>query len=127
GDEFADLEVAALLHISGAAARRRLRFARTLTTRLPETLAALKQGWIEEFKAQLIADAVEPLSDEHALVVEARVLDKAGSQTPNQLRHRLAKVVMAVDPEGAGERRTPWPHGTASDRNCQCLCRRHHR
>jgi hypothetical protein len=105
GDEFACLEVAARLHISDAAARRRLRFAVTLTGRLPETLAALRQGWIEEFKAQLIADAVEPLSDEHALVVESRVLDKAGQQTPNQLRHRLAKVVMAVDPGGAEERR----------------------
>src|SRR5689334_3841865 len=105
GDEFAPLEVAALLHISEAAARRRLQFAVALTRRLPETLAALRQGWIEEYKAQLIADAVEPLSDEHALVVEARVLDKAGQQTPNQLRHRLAKVVMTVDPEGAEERR----------------------
>src|SRR5215470_12992289 len=55
GDEFADLEVAALLHISEAAARRRLTFARILTERLPQTLAALKQGKIEEFKAQIIA------------------------------------------------------------------------
>jgi hypothetical protein len=105
GDEFAYLEVAALLHISEAAARRRLRFAVTLTRRLPETLAALRQGWIEEFKAQLIADAVEPLSDEHALLVESRVLDTAGRWTPTQLRNRLAKMVLAVDPEGAEERR----------------------
>jgi hypothetical protein len=105
GDEFAHLEIAARLHISDAAARRRLRFATSLTQRLPETLAALKQGWIEEFKAQLIADAVEPLSDEHALVVESRVLDHAARWTPTQLRNRLAKVVMTVDPEGAEERR----------------------
>src|SRR5689334_3273271 len=58
GDEFAHLEVAARLHISDTAARRRLQFACTLTQRLPQTLAALKQGRIEEFKAQLIADAV---------------------------------------------------------------------
>jgi hypothetical protein len=105
GDEFAYLEVGARLHISDAAARRRLRFAVTVTGRLPQTLAALKQGWIEEFKAQLIADVVEPLSDEHALVVESRVLDQAARWTPAQLRNRLAKVVMAVDPEGAEERR----------------------
>src|SRR2546423_1139866 len=76
------LEVAALLHISDRAAERRIAFALELTTRLPQTLATLKQGHIEEFKAQLIAEAVAPLSDEHALAVENRVLDKAPSQTP---------------------------------------------
>ncbi len=105
GDEFAYLEVATLLHISDRAAQRRLRFAVTLTQRLPQTLAALKQGWIEEFKAQLIGEAVGLLSDEHALAVEARVLDKAAEQTPAQLRYALAKAVIAVDPEGAEERR----------------------
>jgi hypothetical protein len=46
GEEFAHLDVAALLHISDRAAQRRLRFAVTLTERLPRTLAAVKQGWI---------------------------------------------------------------------------------
>jgi len=105
GDEFAHLEVATLLHISDRAAQRRLQFALTLTDRLPQTLAALKQGCIEEYKAQLIADAVECLSDEHALIVERRVLDKAAGQTPTQLRNTLAKVVLAADPQGAEERR----------------------
>jgi hypothetical protein len=48
---------------------------------------------------------VECLADEHALTVEARVLGKAAKQTPNQLRNTLAKVVLAVDPKGAEERR----------------------
>jgi hypothetical protein len=104
-DEFAYLEVATELHISGREAQRRMAFAITLTERLPQTLAALKQGWIEEFKARLIADAVAPLSDEHAHQVEAAVLDKAAQQTPGQLRNRLAKAVLAVDPEGAEQRR----------------------
>jgi Domain of unknown function (DUF222) len=82
-----------------------LKFAVTLTKRLPETLAALHQGWIEEFKAQLIADAVKDLSDEHARAVESLVLGKAGQQTPNQLRNTLANAVMAIDPQGAEERR----------------------
>jgi hypothetical protein len=68
-------------------------------------MATLKQGYIEEYKAQIIAEAVEPLSDEHALAVEARVLDQAPSQTPTQLRNALAKAILAVDPEGAEERR----------------------
>src|SRR5947208_12899972 len=57
-DEFAYLEVATVLHISGRAAQRRMKFACTLAERLPQTLAALTQGWIEEYKARLIADAV---------------------------------------------------------------------
>src|SRR6266545_2055877 len=105
GDEFGHLDVAALLHISDRAAQRRMRFACTLVERLPQTMAALKQGWIEEFKAQLVSDAVEVLSDEHALAVEARVLDKAAQQTPAQLRYALARAVIAVDPEGAEQRR----------------------
>jgi hypothetical protein len=48
---------------------------------------------------------VQCLSDEHALAVQARVLDKAARQTPNQLRNTLAKVVLAVDPEGTEQRR----------------------
>jgi hypothetical protein len=102
---FTHLDVAARLHISDRAAQHRIRFALTLTTRLPATLATLKQGCIEEYKAQLIADAVEPLSAEHALAVEARVLDQAPTQTPTQLRNALAKAVLAVDPQGAEERR----------------------
>ena len=64
------LEVAALLHISDRAAERRITFALQLTSRLPQTLATLKQGCIEEFKAQLITEAIGPLSDEHALALE---------------------------------------------------------
>lgn len=98
-------EVSALLHITDRAAERRIRFATHLTSRLPQTLATLKQGWIEEYKAQLIAEAVAPLTDEHALAVEARVLDRAPAQTSTQLRTALAKAVLAVDPLGAEERR----------------------
>ncbi|HEV2780507.1 MAG TPA: DUF222 domain-containing protein [Actinophytocola sp.] len=115
GDEFAYLEVATQLHISDHAAQRRLKFARTLVERLPQTLVALDQGWIEEYKAQLIADAVAELSDEHALAVEAQVLDKAGQQTPTQLRNTLAKAVLAVDPEGAEERRKERVRGRRVD------------
>ena len=105
GDEFAYLEVATELHLSGREAQRRMAFAVALTERLPQTLAALKQGWVEEFKARLIADAVAPLSDEHAHAVEAAVLDKAAQQTPGQLRNRLAKAVLTIDPDGAEQRR----------------------
>jgi uncharacterized protein DUF222 len=104
-DSFAHLEVAALLHISDQAARERMRFARVLIDRLNGTYEALWEGRIEEYKAKLIADAVGTLSDEHAELVEERVLAKAAEQTPAQLRAALAKAVLEVDPEGAEARR----------------------
>jgi hypothetical protein len=116
GDEFASLDVATQLHLSDRAAQRRITFARTLTQRLPQTLAALRQGWIEEYKAQLISTAVTELSDEHALAVEARVLDKAAQQTPTQLRNTLAKAVLAVDPQGAEQRRRERVRGRRVDK-----------
>jgi hypothetical protein len=66
---------------------------------------ALRRGLIEEYKAQLIADAVDPLTAEQAAEVEQLVLKRAASQTPGQLRTALTKAVMAVDPEGAEARR----------------------
>lgn len=104
-DEFAYLEVATLLHVSDRSAQARLIFARELTERLPRTLDALREGTIEEFKAKLIADAVRYLSDEHTALVEEWVLPKAAGQTTGQLRAALAKAVIAVDPEGAEQRR----------------------
>jgi hypothetical protein len=104
-NEFAYLEVAALLHMSDRAARLRLAFAQTLTDLLPQTLVALREGRIEEFKAQIIADGVGTLTAGQAAQVEERVLPKAAEQTPTQLRRAVTKAVMAVDPEGAEERR----------------------
>jgi hypothetical protein len=103
--DFAHLEVATLLHISDRAAQKRLRFALTLIDRLPATWVALRRGLIEEFKAQLIADAVAPLIPEQAGEVEQLVLTRAASQTPGQLRTALTKAVLTVDPDGAEARR----------------------
>ena len=105
GDEVAYLEVSTRLHISDRAAQLRLQFALSLTSRLPRTLVAMKDGRIEEFKAKLICDAVADLEPKQASQVEDRVLGKAAQQTPGQLRHALAKAVLTVDPEGAEERR----------------------
>jgi hypothetical protein len=102
---FAYLEVATALHISDRAAQRRMAFAVALTERLPSTMAEFKQGRLEDFKAQLICEAITPLTDEQALQVEDMVLGKAAEQTAAQLRYALNKAVLRVDPIGAEERR----------------------
>ena len=76
-----------------------------LRWRLPATFAALAAGVIDLGRARIIAEATGLLSDEHAAAVEQRVLPAAGEQTTGQLRAAVRRAVLAIDPEGAEERR----------------------
>jgi Domain of unknown function (DUF222) len=77
----------------------------TLAWRLPATGQALAAGFIDAYRARLIADATSVLSEEDARRVEERVLHCAGRRTYADLRERLARGVIAVDPEAAERRR----------------------
>jgi Domain of unknown function (DUF222) len=72
---------------------------------LPSTGAALAAGTIDLPRARIIAEATVGLSGEHAAQVEARVLPRAADQTTGQLRAAVRRAVLAVDPEGAEQRR----------------------
>jgi Domain of unknown function (DUF222) len=103
--EFISDEVGAALTLTGLAASTHTELALDLEIRLPATFRAHHQGRIDRSKARLIAAATRVLSDEHARVVEARILPKAAAQTTGQLRAALARAVIAVDPEAAARRR----------------------
>jgi hypothetical protein len=77
----------------------------TLAWRLPATGQALAAGFTDAYRARLIADATSVLSEEDARRVEERVLHCAGRRTYADLRERLAREMIAVDPEGAERRR----------------------
>ena len=77
----------------------------TLRWRLAATLAALRAGSIDLYRARLIADATGPLDDVTARAVESKVLPRAGDLTSGQLRAALRRAVIAADPEGAEQRR----------------------
>jgi len=77
----------------------------TLTWRLPATGAALAAGRIDLDRAEAIANATSVLSEENARKVEAQILPQAGTLTRARLRDRLARAVIAADPEGAERRR----------------------
>ncbi|HEX3492393.1 MAG TPA: DUF222 domain-containing protein, partial [Streptosporangiaceae bacterium] len=77
----------------------------TLRWRLAATLAALRAGTIDLYRARLIAEATGPLDDDTARAVEAKILPAAGDQTSGQLRAALRRAVIAADPEGAEQRR----------------------
>ena len=74
-------------------------------TRLPGTAAALDDGTITRYKAEIIARATALLDDAEARAAEQKVLDRAARLTPGGLRAAIAAAVMDVAPEKAKERR----------------------
>ena len=79
--------------------------ARTLQARLPGTAAALDDGTISRYKAEIIARATALLDDAEARAAEQKALDRAGRLTPGGLRAAIAAAVMEVAPEKARQRR----------------------
>ncbi|HEX3489427.1 MAG TPA: DUF222 domain-containing protein [Streptosporangiaceae bacterium] len=77
----------------------------TLRWKLPATLAALRAGTIDLYRARLIAEATGPLDDVTARAVESKIILSAGDWTSGQLRAALRRAVIAADPEAAEQRR----------------------
>ncbi|MGH3793866.1 MAG: DUF222 domain-containing protein [Pseudonocardiaceae bacterium] len=124
-EEFATAEVAPVLHLSRGAANARLDLATRLTTRLPDTLAALQSGAIDLPRARAISEATEILDTSATATVQDRVLPKAPQQTVGELRAALSRAVLAADPDATtrrhraarGDRRVqlhPHPDGMAA-------------
>jgi hypothetical protein len=103
--EFIADEVAHALAESRSRAEVLIDLARTLQTRLPGTAAALNDGTISRYKAEIIARATALLDDAEARAAEDKVLDRAARLTPGGLRAAIAAAVMEVAPETAKDRR----------------------
>ena len=87
-----------MLRIAPATASSRLADALTLTGRFPATMAALAAGRITLCKARIIAEQAEQLATDQAGAVETRVLPRAITQTPGQLRRSVRRAVAKTDP-----------------------------
>ncbi len=98
-------EVAFALTWTEAAAGARLELARQLVEDLPGVLVCLRAGSIDVPKALVICELASWLEDRSAArrVVEA-VIDDAPGLTTGQLRARLRRLVLAVDPQAARRR-----------------------
>jgi len=103
--EFTADQVAYALAESRGRADTLIDLAQTLETRLPGTAAALDDGSITRYKAEIIARATALLDDAEARAAEQKVLDRAGRLTPGGLRAAIAHAVMDVAPKKAKERR----------------------
>ena len=103
--EFTADQVAYALGESRGRAGTLIELAQTLETRLPGTRAALDDGTVSRYKAEIIARATALLDDAEARAAEDKVLDRAARLTPGGLRAAIAHAVMEVAPEKAKERR----------------------
>ena len=103
--EFTVDQVAYALGESRGRAGDLIDLAQTLETRLPGTAAALHDGTVSRYKAEIIARATALLDDAEARAAEDKVLDRAARLTPGGLRAAIAAAVMEVAPEKARERR----------------------
>ena len=97
-------EVAIALTLTKRGADRVLSLAVALG-RLPLTRAALTSGAIDERRAEVIADELSGLDDEHAAAVEALLIRKAPGQTSGGLWAAARRAVIAADPSAARRRK----------------------
>src|SRR5262249_22138875 len=102
--EFVPEEVAAALKLAPTAATGELVLADALCRRLPATLAALEDGTIDLPRARAMVEGTGVLTDEHAGVVEGRVLARGGRSNRSGLRRAVRSAVVAVDPDAANKR-----------------------
>ena len=98
-------EVAVAMNISRWAAEKMAGLAHDLATRLPLTCKALREGSIDAYKAQVIAEATRCLDDAAAATAEAAIIDALAGKTPGQIRALIARAVLKADPGAARKRR----------------------
>src|SRR5207249_6477802 len=103
--EFTADQLAYALAESRGRAESLIGLAQTLQSHLPGTAAALQDGTISRYKAEIIARATAFLDAAGARAAENEVLDRAARLTPGALRAAIARAVMAVAPMKAKERR----------------------
>ncbi len=98
------LDVSAELHLSRSAAGDETETAIAVCTRLPQVLEMWRAGSIDVRRARVFAMETEHLPEEKAREVVAAVAGQAPEWTAAQLRARLRKLCIELDPRGEVER-----------------------
>jgi len=102
----AEAEIGVALHMSRRATENELRFALSLTKRLPRLADMLTTGVIDEARARTIERYTMHLADIAAQAVLDEIADDAPSWTVGQLRAQIQKLAIQVDPHEAVKRYT---------------------
>jgi hypothetical protein len=72
--------------------------AENVVRRLPAALDAHEAGVISDYHLRILSDLTFRLDDTQIATVEAKVLERAGDQTPSQFRAAVTRAVAKVDP-----------------------------
>jgi hypothetical protein len=102
--ESASAEIRTALHLTSRTADVEMTFALNLNQRLPLLAAMLRSGAIDQRRARVIDSATTHLSDARACDVVEEIADTAPGLTTGQLRERIRKLCIAVDPDDARDR-----------------------
>jgi Domain of unknown function (DUF222) len=97
-------EIAAALHWTARAAERELQFAETVVSGLPLVHAALLAGTLDRDKARVFAELLVDLTSEQTERICQHLLPRAGGWTTGQLRARLLRDILDIDPDHASRR-----------------------
>jgi hypothetical protein len=92
-------EIAAALTLSHAAADQLLFVASQVNDRMPQVASALVAGRLDAHKAWLFVDYLASLTDEQVSVICDRLVPPAADWTSTQLRARLKRALLEIDPE----------------------------
>jgi hypothetical protein len=97
-------EVSAALTLTRRSSEIQVDLADALCERLPAVWKALSEGLIDLARARVMADQTVHLPRDLARQVCHVALDKASSQTTGQLRTRLQRLIISIDPASAKDR-----------------------
>lgn len=103
-DEFAADEVGTALSLTRRAADATVTLAWALCVEHPLVWQALAEGRIDLARARVLVQEIAVLDRDTAADVAADILERAGSLTTGQLRARLRKMVIGVDPLASNAR-----------------------
>ncbi|GLI02186.1 HNH endonuclease signature motif containing protein [Phytohabitans aurantiacus] len=102
---YPDDEVRVALCWTRRAAGEQLTLALDVVERLPDVYAALRAGHIDIPRARVFCDVLSVLPEDTAREAAARLLPVADGLTTGQLRVRLQRLVITIDPDAARKRR----------------------
>ncbi len=97
-------EISAALTLTRRSAEVHVDLAYLLCQRLPTVWEALSDGLIDLARARLLADQTSHLPQDLARQVCDIALERAGSQTTGQLRARIQRLIISIDPAAAQDR-----------------------
>ena len=97
-------EVRVALHLTRRAADREMEFAMELHNRLPQVRAALRNGALDRRRAGVFVYETTHLTIAAAREVADRILPLAATLTAGQLRSRIQRLCLEMEPDQAAKR-----------------------